>query len=49
MTTIVTAAELRRDAQEFLRLKRQALKLTPWDPNRYGQSGDARVLAALAV
>jgi anaerobic carbon-monoxide dehydrogenase catalytic subunit len=30
-------------------LKRQALKLTPWDPNRYGQSGDDRVLEALAL
>ena len=28
--------------------KRQALKLTPYDPNRYGQSGDARVLAAVS-
>ncbi len=27
--------------------KRAALKLTPYDPNRYGQSGDARVLAAI--
>ena len=27
--------------------KREALKLTPYDPNRYGQSGDARVLAMM--
>lgn len=30
-------------------LKRQALKLTPYDASRYGQSGDARALAALAL
>ncbi len=41
--------KLLEKALAHIDLKRQALKLTPYDPNRYGQSGDARVLAALAI
>lgn len=31
-------------ALDHIDAKREALKLTPHDPNRYGQSGDARIL-----